>query len=199
MIPRHMKITLSLLVLAAIATSIYVGIIERRAKQVPAKTAELERPLTPPVAGRSERVTFYLADDAQGILRRSEAVINLPAEPTERDRELLRALLGRYTDKDTTHSLPGGADIRDVYIVNGNLAIIDVNDVFADGHRSGILVEELTVLSLVETLAANQPGITRVKILIDGKERETLAGHADLAEFYDVASVSRLVAQLQPQ
>ena len=86
-----------------------------------------------------------------------------------------------------------------MYIVNGNLAIIDVNDAFADGHRSGILVEELTVLSLVETLAANQPGITRVKILIDGKEHETLAGHADLAEFYDVASVSRLVAQLQPQ
>jgi sporulation and spore germination protein len=75
--------------------------------------------------------------------------------------------------------------------------VIDTNDAFADGHRSGVLVEELTVASMVQTLAANIPGINRVKILVGGKERETLAGHADLTGFYDVSAVSQLVGELQ--
>jgi hypothetical protein len=49
----------------------------------------------------------------------------------------------------------------------------------------------------VETLAANLPGVNRVKLVIDGKERETLAGHADLADFYDVAAVGRWAAETQ--
>jgi hypothetical protein len=44
---------------------------------------------------------------------------------------------------------------------------------------------------------ANIPGILRVKILVDGKERETLAGHADLSDFYDTGAVALLVSQLQ--
>jgi hypothetical protein len=39
----------------------------------------------------------------------------------------------------------------------------------------------------------------KVKILIDGKERDTLAGHADLSDFYDVTAMNQLVTQLQAQ
>jgi hypothetical protein len=57
--------------------------------------------------------------------------------------------------------------------------------------------EALTVDSMVATLAANVPGITKVKILIEGQERETLAGHADLMSVYDVAEVDQLIHDLQ--
>jgi hypothetical protein len=60
-----------------------------------------------------------------------------------------------------------------------------------------VLEEELTVASLIQTLAANIPGILRVKILVEGKQRETLAGHADLSNFFDVSAVHQLTAQLQ--
>ena len=43
----------------------------------------------------------------------------------------------------------------------------------------------------------NLPGITRVKILVDGKQRETLAGHADLSGFFEVSAVNQMVAQMQ--
>ena len=78
------------------------------------------------------------------------------------------------------------------------VAVIDLNAAFADGHRSGVLVEDLTVASLIHTISANIPGVLRVKILVDGKERETLAGHADLTDFYDVTAVNQLTIQLQP-
>jgi hypothetical protein len=46
-------------------------------------------------------------------------------------------------------------------------------------------------------LATGIPGINRLKILVGGRERETLAGHADLSGVYDVAAVSQMVAGLQ--
>ena len=84
-----------------------------------------------------------------------------------------------------------------MYLVDPGLAVIDVNSAFADGHRSGILVEELTIVSMTRTLSANIPGINRIRILVDGKSRDTLAGHAELSEFFDVSAVDQLAAELQ--
>jgi hypothetical protein len=53
------------------------------------------------------------------------------------------------------------------------------------------------VASLIQTLSANLPGILRVKILVEGKERQTLAGHADLSNFFDVSAVNQLTSQLE--
>jgi hypothetical protein len=32
---------------------------------------------------------------------------------------------------------------------------------------------------------------------VEGNQRETLAGHADLADFFDVSAVNQLTAQMQ--
>jgi hypothetical protein len=84
-----------------------------------------------------------------------------------------------------------------VFLVNGKLAVLDLNEDFVEGHRSGIMVEDFTLLSLIDTLAANSPGLEQVKFLVDGEERETLAGHADLKTIYNTAAVHKLVEQLQ--
>ena len=52
--------------------------------------------------------------------------------------------------------------------------------------------------SLIHTISANTPGILKVKILVDGKDRDTLAGHADLSAFFDVSAVNQLASQLSP-
>lgn len=155
------------------------------------------RPVAPPVSGPTEQVTLYVAYDEAGILRAQASSIPLPQDRQQRAEELLRALLSLYLDKSSAHPLGIGSEVRNVYLVDPGLAVIDLNAAFANGHRSGILVEALTVASLVQTLSVNIPGIVRVKILVDGKERETLAGHADLTNFYDVAAVGQLVTQLQ--
>lgn len=194
MIPRHLKITFALLLTAALASAIYGWTLKRHARQAP-QTAELQQPVAPPTAGTPVTVALYVADDQQSALRREEVSLSLPADPALRAQAVLRALIARYIAKDSPHPLPAAADINDLYLVNG-AAVVDLNDAFAAGHRSGVMAEELTVLSLVQTLAANLPGITQVKILVNGQERDTLAGHADLADFYDVAAVNRVVAQM---
>src|SRR5438270_6886034 len=196
MIPRHLLIAVAAMVLAVLLMSIYVWQMRSRVAEIHSAIADT-RPVAPPVAGPTGQVTLYVAYDDAGVLRARTARIPLPAGRQQRAEELLRALLDIYLDKSTPHRLASGTELRDVYLVDPGLAIIDVNAAFADGHRSGILVEELTVASLIQSLSANVPGITRIKILVDGKQRETLAGHADLSGFFEVSAVNQMVAQMQ--
>src|SRR6266481_7854168 len=196
MIPRHLIIGVGVMLVLTLGMSVYVWRMRGRVQQTETPAA-YTHPVAAPVQGPTEQVTLYVACDDPGLLRAQGASIPLPAGRQERAQELLRALLGLYLDKSSSHLLGAGAEVRDVYLVDPGLAVIDVNDAFADGHRSGVLVEELTVASLVQTLATGIPGINRVKILVGGRERETLAGHADLSGVYDVAAVSQMVAGLQ--
>jgi Sporulation and spore germination len=196
MIPRHFFIALSILLAAVLAMSIYAWHMRGRAAATPVASVD-SRPVVPPVAGATERVTLYVAYDDIGIVRAQSAQIPMPSVRQERAEEVLRALIALYLDKTSPHPLPPGSDIRSVYLVDPGLAVIDVNAALADGHRSGVLAEELTVASLIQTLSTNIPGILKAKILVEGKQRETLAGHADLSNFFDVAAVNQLTSQLQ--
>jgi hypothetical protein len=196
MIPRHLVIAIAILLAITFGMGFYVLRMRARVDRTDVSAANTQ-PVAPPVSGSSEQVTLYVAYDDAGVLRPKAVRITLPTGRQERAAEILRALLTLYLDKFSPHPLGPGSDIRDVYLVDPGLAVIDLNAAFADNHRSGVLVEELSVVSLVQTLSANIPGITRVKILVDGNERETLAGHADLSNFFDVPAVTQVVAQLQ--
>ena len=195
MIPRHVLIAVSVLLLAMFVAGFVILRLKARAETE--RTISDTRPIAPPVAGPATKVSLYIAYDQDGVIRPRESSVALPQEPSLRGREVLRALMTAYLAKPSPHPLAPGADVKDVYLLNGGTAVVDMTAAFADGHRSGIFVEELTVASLVETLAANVPEIHRVKILVDGKERETLAGHADLMSFYDVSAVHDLVKAMQ--
>ena len=196
MIPRYLVIAVFVLLTAALGMSFYAWHMRGRAAAVPVAATDT-RPIVAPVAGPTEAVTLFVAYDDVGVLRPQSARIPMPSVRQQRAEELLRALIALYLDKASPHPLPPGADIRGIYLVDPGLAVVDLNAAFADGHRSGVLAEELTVASFIQTLAANIPGILRVKILVEGKERETLAGHADLSNFFDVSAVNQLTSQLQ--
>jgi hypothetical protein len=196
MIPRHLVIAMIVLLAAALGLGIYAWNMRKTATATPVAAADT-RPLAPPVAGPTERITLFVAHDEDGTLRAESAQIPMPSGRQQRAEELLRALLSIYLDKSSPHALGDGAEIRSVYLADPGEAVIDLNSVFADTHRSGLLVEELTVASLIHTISANTPGLLRVKILVEGKQRDTLAGHADLSDFYDVTAVNQLAVQLQ--
>ena len=192
MIPRHLLIMLALLLIAIFGMGFYVLHLRNVAATSEQRAADL-RPVPIPVAGPPQHVTLIVADDHDGSLNKRDVAIALPQEPSQRAREILRALIGQYLEKSSSHPLAEGADVKDVFLIDGNTAVIDTTAAFANGHRSGIMVEELTLASMAQTLAANLPGITRVKLLVDGKERETLAGHVDLMGFYSTAAAAKYV------
>lgn len=196
MIPRHLLIAMSVLLVVALGLSVYTWHVRKSAASAPLASVDT-RPLAPPPTGPMERVVLFVAHDEDGTLRPETAQIPMPSGRQQRSEELLRALLSLYLDKSSPHVLGAGSEIRSVFLVDPGVAVIDVNGAFADSHRSGVLVEELTVASLIHTISANTPGLLKVKILVDGKQRDTLAGHADLTDFYDVTLVNQLATELQ--
>jgi hypothetical protein len=70
------------------------------------------------------------------------------------------------------------------------LAVVNLTAGFAAGHPSGIETETLTVLSICGTLHANLPRVAEVRFLVDGQQRATLAGHADLTRTYLAAEAA---------
>ena len=195
-IPRHLLISVAVLLVAAAIMGSYAWHMRKLVTATEVTPLDT-RPLAPPIAGPTERVALFVAHDDDGSLHAQAAEIPMPSGRQERAEELLRALLAIYLDKNSPHVLGSGAEVRSVFLVDPGVAVIDLNSAFADTHRSGVLVEELTVASLIHTISANTPGILKVRILVDGKERDTLAGHADLSSYYDVSAVNQLAAQLQ--
>jgi len=196
MIPRHLQIAVTVLLAAALGLSIYAWHVRKTVAATPAAPVDT-RPLAPPVTGPTEKVVLYVAQDDDGTLRAQPAQIPMPSGRQQRAEELARALISLYLEKNSPHVIGPGTEVRSVFLVDPGVAVIDMNGAFADSHRSGVLVEELTVASLIHTITANTPNILRVKILVDGKQRETLAGHADLSSFYEAAAVDQLASQLQ--
>ncbi|HTM35306.1 MAG TPA: GerMN domain-containing protein [Terriglobales bacterium] len=189
-------VTLCLLFLA-IAMVLYVWQLRSRAQV----EATLQKPqiVAPPATGTVRQVTLWVAHDDPGVLRVQAVSLGLSDERQRKTEAILRALLAIYTGKDSPHHLAPGADVRNVYFVDPGLVVVDVNAELADGQTSGILPEQLMVASLVQTLSSNSPGISRVKFLVNGKERETLAGHVDFSSEYEVSQMSDLARQLSSE
>ncbi len=195
MIPRQFLITISILFALTIGMSVYVRQLQRREAATPQPAAKVEH-VAPPISGPMERVTVYVAYDDPGELRAQSISIPLESGRQQRAEGLLRALMNIYTAKNSPHPLAAGAEVQQVFLVDPGVAVLDLNSAFVDGQVSGVLAEELTMASIIETLSTNIPGLTRVKILADGKERETLAGHADLTGFYNVVQIGELTKEL---
>lgn len=75
------------------------------------------------------------------------------------------------------------------------LAVVNLTGAFAATHPSGLETETLTILSICATLHANLPQVTEVRFLVDGQQRATLAGHADLTRTYLAAEAAPEGAQ----
>lgn len=196
MIPRHIQITIALLLVAVFTSGVYILRLHRRTQDSLRRAADAA-PVGTPVAGQSHDITLCIAYDEDGVFRDKTVSAVLPDEASARAREILQTLIAQYVSQPSPHPLGEGSGINNVFLVNHKLAVIDLNRALVDEHRSGIMVEDFTLMSLIETLSQNVPQIEQVKILVNGKDRETLAGHADLRSTYSTAVVHRMVEQLQ--
>lgn len=196
MIPRHFQIAISLLLLAILIAGIFIIEI-RHSEEVKTQQRLATAPEGPEAQGKEETIRVLVAYDEDLALRWRTTQAFMPEELDLRARAALRAVLAQYLQTPSPHPLARGADIRDVYFLNAETVIVDTTAEFADGHQSGALLEEMTLTSLIETLSANVPGISSVKFLVDGRERQTLAGHADLLSFYPVSAIHELAREFQ--
>ena len=77
-------------------------------------------------------------------------------------------------------AIPQDVKLRDIFITERGEAFVDLSGDVTSKHPGGSLNEIFTVYSIVNALTVNLPAVTRVQILVDGKEVDTLEGHVDL-------------------
>ncbi len=199
MIPRYQKVLFFLLLAASLAMAGILWHLRTRAHQR-LLAGEDSVPTQAPEVTAAEPATLVVASDADGSLLPQDRALPLPADPGTRARVLLGKLLDVYAAPDAAHPVGGGAPgIAQVFLLpatgdaakaapDAQTAVVNLTGSFAAGHPSGIETETLTVLSICATLRANLPQVVAVRFLVDGQERPTLAGHADLTRTYLTAN-----------
>jgi spore germination protein GerM len=73
--------------------------------------------------------------------------------------------------------LPRGARLLGIYKGTDGMLYIDLSDEFRRNFQGDVFAEFLLLKGLYESIISNIQDIQDVKILIEGKETETLGGH----------------------
>ena len=121
---------------------------------------------------------YYVSEDGlslPGVQREVAFADNI----ADQARRIVEAQLGD-APAPYASAIPPGTPLRALFIGERGEAFVDLGGEVRTKHPGGSLEEIFTAYAIVNALTVNLPAITRVQILIDGKEVDTLAGHVDL-------------------
>ncbi|HTZ48697.1 MAG TPA: GerMN domain-containing protein [Verrucomicrobiae bacterium] len=180
---------------AVIGAAIYFPALRRqvyKVKDLSEQTAEqARRELLPPAPVNSGeprvKAQMYWGSRANdGTLVPVTVELPLSSDPTLRAKEILNTLLAGPVDPEA-RTLPPDAALLAFYILPDGTGVADFSEALASSIPSGIQSEQLAVDSIARTLEANVPQVQRLRILIHGQEVDTLAGHLDLTQTFQVS------------
>jgi Sporulation and spore germination len=165
--------------------------VNKAAKITEKTAAEARRELLPPAPLNSGdpmvKAKMYWGSRAQdGTLVAVTVELPLSSDPVLRAKQILNTLLAGPVDPEA-RTLPPDAALLAFYILPDGTGVADFSEGMATGIPSGIQSEQLAVDSITRTLQANIPQVRRLKILIHGQEVDTLAGHLDLTQTFEVS------------
>lgn len=122
---------------------------------------------------------LYFSDKRNTFLISEERSLLNPGNPAALGEAIVKALIeGPQTDLMRT--IPTDTMLKALYVTQDKIAYVDMSDKIKNAHPGGVKSEYLTIYSIVNSLILNIPEINAVKILINGQEATTLAGHVDL-------------------
>lgn len=189
--PRNLQITVGILAVAVLIGLISLRGLHKRIETLaeqPASDERARRELREPEITSPEDVTekariYWSA----GPDRVAPVEVDLPLshDPVQRGKQVLHELVDN-PPVEQQRTLPPDATVLGLYLLPDGTAVVDFSSALASETPSGILSERLAVESIGRTLQANVGGVKRMKILIQGQEVETLAGHLDLTGFFDL-------------
>jgi hypothetical protein len=166
-----------------ITLGLFVDVVGRIQSMVQQKEPE-GNPFTPPAAPLYEQTDppmtvklFFPGMQEDIILSGEDQTIRRSAELANRARQILQKLLEGPKTAGLYPSLPKDTKLQEVFIDGMGLAYVDFSSPISANHPGGMLNEQATVYSIVNSLTYNLPEIRQVKILVGGAEKETLAGH----------------------
>jgi len=129
-------------------------------------------------------VKLYFSDLNERFLIPENRHIAKMKSPADNVRELVVTLIGG-PNTDLIATFPKDTDLRKVNVKNG-IAYIDFGKNLIDLHPGGSASEMMTIYSLTNTITTNVPSVKKVKLLVDGKDLETIKGHIDTSNPFEL-------------
>jgi len=161
-----------------LAAGVIAAIVAMRSPSIKKAVEQSEIIQSAIPAGRD--VVLFFADP-----RWTRLTSELRNIPVPRDKiELIKVLereLAAGPRQSGARILPEGLSLRNAYLGADGLAILDFDASLESFDPGGASGEFLTVNALVQTITENVEGIEKVQLLINGKEKETLAGHINIS------------------
>ena len=171
----------SVLVVAALA-AVWGAFSVARRSYAPATTAgtPAAEPAAPAAAGRKIKATLYHVSEDGLSLVGTEREVPFAEPIVEQARRIVEAQLGTAPAPGLASAIPAGTVLKALFLTVRGDAFIDLSPEVTTSHPGGALNELFTVYAIVDAVTVNLPSISRVQILVDGREVDTLAGHVDL-------------------
>lgn len=180
---RPMAIAIGLMAVAVGVAAFYLvdttGLVQSAVEEVaePEGFEPEEGPLYEPT-DRPIEVRLFFPGTTNDVLLRTRTLTIFESEDVGNQiRQIVEHLTAGPGNQNLYRTLPEGTRLNQVFVSEDGTAYIDFNSALADNHPGGILSEQATVYAIVNSLAFNLAEVDRVKILINGIEKETLAGH----------------------
>jgi len=185
---RRTKILLLLLVPVLVAGSLYLrtlvrwAFFERRPAAENAARARLSQAALQAAAGPAATVVLYFPGSDETLHAETRALA-LATDPEDRVRQIVLALI-EGSAQGRSRALSASAEVQGVFLAADGTAYLDLSQGALNDFNPGIASESLAVYAVVNSLAANLPEVKRVQFLVQGREVDTLDGHADLTGPY---------------
>ncbi len=80
--------------------------------------------------------------------------------------------------------LPSGIQLRRVYILEDGTAVVDLSAALAQELQGGVASEFGMIMSITRSLRSNLSQVKRVRFLVEGESRPTLAGHVSIQDAF---------------
>jgi len=132
-----------------------------------------------PTQSKKSAAHLYFADRDNYYLMSEQRVVSHSGDAVGYARSIAEALI-KGPQNSLVRTIAADTELRAIYVIPDGTCYVDLTQAAVKHHPGGCNSELLTIYSVVNSLILNVPEIKRVKLLIDGKEVQTLAGHIDL-------------------
>jgi len=131
--------------------------------------------------GAQNRIDIYLyfSNKDNSFLCAEKRNILHPDDSADFGRKIIHELIEGPCNK-LVRTMPEKTVLNAFYVSDDGTAYADFSQEIKSHHPGGSLSEYLTIYSIVNSIVYNVPDIKAVKILINGNEAMTLAGHIGL-------------------
>lgn len=202
---RGLKTTIAILAVLVVFGLITLPSLRQAVQRISAsqRTEEQARrdvmqvPVSTPTDVKVKAQMYWLSTASPVSLEAATIELPLSADPVERSKQLLVALITNAPSA-SQRTLPPDAILLAFYLQPDGTGVADFSDALSAETPSGIQSEQLAVDSIARTLGANVNVIRQLKILIHGQEVDTLAGHLDLSGLFPVSPPSAAAVPVSP-